>query len=65
MRQRNDPREIKARFDSLCPETGKPIKKGDTCIYYPSAKKAYHQDSKQAEEFRSWAFDVDYLSANY
>ena len=55
---RNDPRELKARFNSLCPETGKAINKGDTCVYYPLAKKAYHTDSKAAADYRSLMFEL-------
>lgn len=61
---RNDPRMITAKFDSKCAETGKPIKKGDQCVYYPSDKKVYHPDSKQAYEFRMWQADID-LGYNY
>jgi len=59
MKFRNDPREITARFNSKCAETGKEIKKGDTCIYYPLAKKVYHVESKQALEFRNWIADIN------
>ena len=62
---RDDPREIVARFNSKCAETGREIKKGETCIYYPKGKKVYHVDSKQAEEFRSWSFDCNMLGENY
>jgi hypothetical protein len=47
-----DPYFTKARFDSICPETGKQIKKGDKIAYYPRTKKAFHSDSKAAEELR-------------
>lgn len=50
-----EPREIIARFDSICPETGKKIKKGDACIYYPRQKQAYHTDSDTAASYRSQA----------
>jgi hypothetical protein len=60
-----DPRQIIARFDSKCAETGKPIKKGDSCIYYPVGKKVFHLDSKQADSFRAWQFDINMLGANY
>jgi hypothetical protein len=43
----------RARFDSICPETGKQIKKGDEIAYYPKHKKAYHPDSKAASGLRS------------
>jgi len=52
----SDPREITARFDSTCPETGKPIRKGDRCLYVPRERKAYHTDSKAAEQYRGMAF---------
>jgi hypothetical protein len=50
-----DPRQITARYDSICPETGKAIKKGDECIYYPRSKAAYHTDSDTAADYRSQA----------
>ena len=53
-----DPREITARFDSVCAETGEPIKKGESCIYYPTSKQVFSMDSKQAQEFREWKFDL-------
>jgi hypothetical protein len=62
---KNDPRIIKARFDSKCKETGKKIKKGDRCVYYPSSKSVYCMDSKQASEFKSWQFDCQVLGHSY
>lgn len=57
-RFKNDPREMTARFDSVCAETGKKIKKGEQFVYYPSDKTAYHVDSKQAAEFYAWIQDL-------
>jgi hypothetical protein len=51
-RYNNDPRETIARFDSTCPETGKPIRKGDPIVYFPNGKKAFHTESKTAEGWR-------------
>ena len=51
-----DPRFIKARYNSVCAETGKMIKAGDNCLYFPRAKKAYHVDSKTADDWRSQSF---------
>lgn len=48
-----DPYFLKARFASTCPETGKPIRKGDEIAYYPRERKAYHADSKAAENVRA------------
>jgi hypothetical protein len=62
---KSDPRQITARFQSTCPETGKTIKKGDDCIYYPRHRKAYHVDSKQAQSFREWQFDNSVLNSQY
>ena len=62
---RNDPREITARFDSKCAETGAVIKKGEQCIYYPLHKEVFHPNSQAADSYRSWRFDVDCLGANY
>lgn len=53
----NNPFELKARFDSKCSETGKLIKKGEYCIYYPANKKVYHSDSKTAYDFRCMKAD--------
>ena len=52
MRYNNDPRFITARFDSVCPQTKRPIRKGETCAYYPSTREAFHVESDQAEELR-------------
>lgn len=53
----NNPFELKAKFDSKCAETGKLIKRGEYCVYYPSSKKVYHVDSKQAYEYRMMKAD--------
>ena len=62
-----NPRTIKARFDSICPETGKAIKAGDECVYFPRAKKAYHMDSNTAGHWRSQQFadSAGLLDANW
>lgn len=62
---KSDPRRINARYNSTCAETGKPIRKGEECIYYPRHKKVYHIDSKQAQAFREWEFDIQMLGHNY
>lgn len=65
-RYRNlDPKEIIARFNSKCAETGNEIKKGDPCIYYPSSKQVFHPESKQAKEFRDMKFDDMLSDLNY
>ena len=60
MRRSTEPRELKARFNSTCSETGQAIKKGEYIIYYPIDKKVYKTDTKQAQEFREMMQD-DYL----
>jgi hypothetical protein len=60
-----DPKVIKARFNSICAETGKQLKKGDDILYYPNDKKAYHLDSKTYQEYKEWKFDCDMLGQNY
>jgi hypothetical protein len=47
-----DPYFTKARFDSVCPETGKQIRKGDEIAYYPQSLDAFHTSSKAAEDLR-------------
>jgi len=54
---RNEPKEMRARFDSTCPETGKKIKAGDLCLYLPADKKAYHVGSITAYNYRLLADD--------
>ncbi len=38
-------RVITAKFNSTCADTGRPIKKGDTCVYDPIGKKVYASGS--------------------
>lgn len=42
------PRLMKALFPSVCPETGRAIKRGDQIAYYPARRKAYHAESESA-----------------
>jgi hypothetical protein len=60
----SDPRIILSRFDTVCAETGKPIKKGDKCVYYPSSKECFALDSKQAKEYREYQQDLQ-MGYNY
>ena len=60
-----DPRIIEARFDSTCKETGKAIKKGQECVYYPKARAVYHMESKTAYDFKGWHEDIFVLGHNY
>jgi len=53
-----------ARFDSICAESGKKIRKGDKILYYPSGKKAFLVGSapiqeKDFRQFQSLAFEED------
>lgn len=64
---RNDPYFTRARFPSLCAETGRKINKGDEIAYYPRDKKAYHVDSKAADHLRGLQFNAAFnmADANY
>lgn len=53
-----------ARFESKCPETGLTIKKGDKCVYFPKARRAYHHDSRAADDFRQMKFAESYNMAD-
>ena len=53
---KNDPYFTTARFNSVCPETGKAIRKGDDIAYFPYNRKAYHVDSRSAEQVRGMQF---------
>ena len=61
----NGAREITAKYDSVCAESGKAIKKGEDCVYYPLDKKIFSMDSRTAQSFRDWKFDCDVLGYNY
>jgi len=61
----SDPRQISLKFDSICAETKKRLRKGEQAIYYPSCKSVFSLESKQAREFREWKYDLDVLGANY
>jgi hypothetical protein len=49
-----------ARFSSVCPETGRPIRRGDPIAYYPRTKKAFHECSEAAAQVRALAFSRSY-----
>jgi len=48
-----DPREITAKYESVCPETGLLIRKGDPCVYFPYNRKTYHISSRSARDWMS------------
>jgi hypothetical protein len=45
-----------ARFNSTCSETGLVIAIGQRIAYYPATRKAYHENSKHADELRALEF---------
>ena len=61
---KNDPYFTTARFDSVCPETGKPIRKGQEIAYYPRERKAYCAESKAAESVRALQFSACFNMAD-
>jgi len=56
-----------ARFNSVCPETGKAIGIGDRIAYFPATRKAYHEISASADRVRALEFSACYgmADANY
>lgn len=58
------PRFTECKFDTLCHETGRAIKKGEQMAYYPNGKRCYHAKSKQAEELRGQQFARSYSMAD-
>lgn len=55
------------KYPAKCAETGKPLKPGDSVVYYPSSPKGanlFHPDSKTAAGYRDWAADQD-MGYNY
>lgn len=61
---KNDPHFTTARFNSVCPETGKPIRKGEQIAYFPRERKAFHESSKAAEQVRGLQFASAYGMAD-
>lgn len=45
-------RVIMAKFNSTCADTGRPIKKGDACVYDDVAKKVYASGSATQQAFQ-------------
>lgn len=62
-----DPYMTVARYDSICPETGRTIRKGDPIAYYPRDKMAYHKTSQSADDVRAMEFAKAFnmMDANY
>jgi hypothetical protein len=56
-RYNSDPYFTTAKFNSTCPETGLPIKKGDKIAYFPRERKAYHENSKGGDQIREMQFN--------
>lgn len=56
--QNQSPYFTTARYAGKCAETGKEIKIGDKIAYYPSSRKCYCDDSKQAAELRGAEFSA-------
>jgi hypothetical protein len=56
-------RIITAKFASTCPETRKAIKKGDTVLYDPAEKKAYHKESQKYLAATTRNTDADHVQA--
>lgn len=54
-------RMIVSDRDTVCAETGKAIAKGDECLYFPSSRRVYHPDSKEAYDWRNRRADEDLL----
>ena len=56
-----------AVFRSICPESGKTIKRGDPIAYFPATRRAYADGTKAAQQVRGLDFarsfampDADY-----
>jgi hypothetical protein len=56
-----------AKFESTCPATGKVIERGQTVLYDPVTKQAFHDDSQQANDQRAMQFSEAFhmADANY
>lgn len=49
-------REINAKYDGVCAETGRPIHKGDRCLYDPRHREVYNVLSETYRQFREQRF---------
>jgi len=56
-----DFKTIIAKFDSICAETGKPLKKGEQILWKPGTREVYSLDSGTATVFRNAKFDEEIL----
>jgi len=61
-RYSNDPKKMQAKFDSVCSESGRKIKRGESILYWPSGRKGYliGYAPKAEQDFRDFeasAFD--------
>ena len=67
MKYRKSPYFTIARFDSVCSETNRLIKKGDRIAYFPDIQKAYHDQSEHASIVRGLEFSAAFnmADANY
>lgn len=52
-------KKITAKFNSICAENGKKIKKGEQMVYDYANRKPYHLTSNKAQEL-----DIDHNTAN-
>lgn len=53
----SESKEIKAKWNCECAETGKIIKKGDFCLYFPNDRNVYHVSSKTYYGYRCAKMD--------
>ena len=55
------PKIMAARWEATCDETGKQIKKGESCLYFPGTQFAkasiFHNSSKEMESFKNMLMD--------
>lgn len=70
-RYKNDPRWIRASFDSTCSRKGcaKPIKKGEDVFYYPSSRTCYCKaddcGGQASRDFDAAAQDEAFMSGGW
>lgn len=55
---------ITAKFNSVCAETGKKIKKGESMVYDYTSKKCYHSTSNVAQSINTDSNLSDMITAN-
>lgn len=51
-----EPFEMRAKYRTRCPQTGRLIAVGDLAMYFPKARKMYHLESPAAQQVKAMEY---------